>query len=103
MHTVVRPLSFQVFRLGRGTSGARNCEASFSASGAHAVQQLARKQRWHSHGVSQRAASSNSSRLPGAWPNLALKRSTNGRPPGPVCGALHSPQPGPGVLPLAPA
>ena len=37
-----------------------------------------------------------------ALPNPSLKWSANGRPPGPVCGALHSPQPGPGVLPLAP-
>ena len=36
-------------------------------------------------------------------PNPSLKRSANGRPPGPVCGALHSPQPGPGALPLSPA
>ena len=35
--------------------------------------------------------------------NPSLNRSANGRPPGPVCGALHSPQPGPGVLPLSPA
>ena len=38
-----------------------------------------------------------------AVPNPSLKRSANGRPPGPVYGALHSPQPGPGVLPSSPA
>ena len=39
-----------------------------------------------------------------AWPNPSLKRSANGRPPGPVWRyALHFRQPGPGVLPLAPA
>ena len=38
-----------------------------------------------------------------ALPNHSLKRSANGRPPGPVCGALYSPQPGPGVLPSSPA
>ena len=38
----------------------------------------------------------------GALPNPSFNRSPNGRPPGPVCGALHSPQPGPGVLPLVP-
>jgi hypothetical protein len=39
-----------------------------------------------------------------AWPNPSLKRSTNGRPPGPVWRyAVHFRQPGPGVLPLAPA
>jgi hypothetical protein len=37
-------------------------------------------------------------------PNPSLKRSANGRPPGPVWRyAVHSRQPGPGVLPLAPA
>ena len=36
-------------------------------------------------------------------PNPSLKRSANGRPPGPFCGAEHSPQPGPGVLPSSPA
>ena len=36
-------------------------------------------------------------------PNPSLKRSANGGPPGPVCGAPHFPQPGPGVPPLAPA
>jgi hypothetical protein len=37
-------------------------------------------------------------------PNPSLKRSTNGRPPGPVWRyAVHFRQPGPGVLPLAPA
>ena len=36
-------------------------------------------------------------------PNPSLKPSPNGKPPGPVCGALHSPQPGPGVFPLVPA
>ena len=38
-----------------------------------------------------------------AWPNPSFKPSPNGKPPGPVCGALHSPQPGPGVLPSGPA
>ena len=38
-----------------------------------------------------------------ALPNPSLKRSANGRPPGPVCGEVHSPQPGPGVLPSSPA
>jgi hypothetical protein len=37
-------------------------------------------------------------------PNPSLKRSTNGRPPGPGRRyAVHFRQPGPGVLPLAPA
>ena len=36
-------------------------------------------------------------------PNPSLKRSANGRPPGPFCGAEHFPQPGPGVLPSSPA
>ena len=37
-------------------------------------------------------------------PNPSLKRSANGRPPGPVWRyAVHFRQPGPGVLPLAPA
>ena len=39
-----------------------------------------------------------------AWPNHSLKRSANGRPPGPVWRyAVHFRQPGPGVLPLSPA
>ena len=38
-----------------------------------------------------------------AWPNPSFKPSPNGKPPGPVCSALHSPQPGPGVLPSGPA
>jgi hypothetical protein len=39
-----------------------------------------------------------------SMPNPLLKRSTNGRPPGPVWRyAVHFRQPGPGVLPLAPA
>ena len=38
-----------------------------------------------------------------ALPNPSLKRSVNGGPPGPGCGALHSPQPGPGVPPSPPA
>ncbi len=37
-----------------------------------------------------------------ALPNPSVNRSANGRPPGPVCGPLHSPQPGPGVLPSSP-
>jgi len=37
-----------------------------------------------------------------AWPNTSLNGSANGRPPGPVRGALHFPQPGPGALPLSP-
>ena len=37
-------------------------------------------------------------------PNPSLKRSANGRPPGPVCRyAVHFRQPGPGVLPSSPA
>jgi len=36
-------------------------------------------------------------------PNPSLKPSPNGKPPGPVCGALHSPQPGPGAFPSVPA
>ena len=42
---------------------------------------------------------------PSCWvqPNPSLKRSANGTPPGPVCGMLHSPQPGPGGMPSAPA
>ena len=39
-----------------------------------------------------------------ATPNPSLKRSANGRPPGPVWRyAVHFRQPGPGVLPLSPA
>ena len=39
-----------------------------------------------------------------APPNPSLKRSANGRPPGPVWQyAVHFRQPGPGVLPLSPA
>ena len=38
-----------------------------------------------------------------AWPNPSLKPSPNGKPPGPVRGALHSPQPGPGGFPSGPA
>ena len=39
-----------------------------------------------------------------AWPNPSLKRSANGRPPGPVWRyAVHFRQPGPSVLPLPPA
>ena len=39
-----------------------------------------------------------------AWPNHSLKRSANGRPPGPVWRyAVHFRQPGPGALPLSPA
>jgi len=42
-------------------------------------------------------------RLP-VRPNPSLKRSANGRPPGPVWRyAVHFRQPGPGVLPLSPA
>jgi hypothetical protein len=36
-------------------------------------------------------------------PNPSLKRSANGKAPGPGCGEVHSPQPGPGALPLATA
>ena len=35
--------------------------------------------------------------------NPSFKPSPNGKPPGPVCGKVHSPQPGPGALPLVPA
>jgi len=55
---------------------------------------------------SRYASSSAGSRLglPGkALPNPSLKPSPNGKPPGPACGALHSPQPGPGAFPLVPA
>ena len=43
--------------------------------------------------------------LPGTlMPNPSLKRSANGRPPGPVWRyAVHFRQPGPGVLPSSPA
>ena len=41
---------------------------------------------------------------PPVKPNPSLKRSANGRPPGPVWRyAVHFRQPGPGVLPLSPA
>jgi hypothetical protein len=37
-------------------------------------------------------------------PNLLVKRSANGKPPGPVCRCTaHCLRPGPGVLPLSPA
>ena len=36
-------------------------------------------------------------------PNPSLKRSANGLPPGPVIGAQHFPQPGPGGKPSSPA
>jgi hypothetical protein len=37
-------------------------------------------------------------------PNPSLKRSANGRPPGPgLWYSVHFHRPGPGVLPLAPA
>jgi hypothetical protein len=40
----------------------------------------------------------------GSMPNPSLKRSANGRPPGPVWRyAVHFRQPGPGVLPSSPA
>ena len=42
-------------------------------------------------------------RLQRVRPNPSLKRSANGGPPGPVCGEVHSPQPGPGIPPLSPA
>jgi hypothetical protein len=35
----------------------------------------------------------------GHLPNPSLKRSANGKAPGPGCGEVHSPQPGPGALP----
>ena len=41
--------------------------------------------------------------LHAAPPNPSLKPSPNGKPPGPVCGGVHSPQPGPGAFPLVPA
>ena len=37
-----------------------------------------------------------------AWPNPSLNRSANGMSPGPVRGALHSPQPGLGAMPSSP-
>ena len=41
---------------------------------------------------------------PSALPNPSLKRSANGRPPGPATGyGVHFPAAGPGVLPLSPA
>ncbi len=44
------------------------------------------------------------SRIRAARPNPSLKRSANGRPPGPATGyGVHFPVAGPGVLPLAPA
>ena len=36
-------------------------------------------------------------------PNPSLKRSANGRPPGPPAGLAHFPSVGPGVLSLSPA
>ena len=43
-------------------------------------------------------------KLRAARPNPSLKRSANGRPPGPVWRyAVHFRQPGPGVLPLSTA
>ena len=46
----------------------------------------------------------NGRRLPAVLPNPSLKRSANGMPPGPVWRyAVHFRQPGPGVLPSAPA
>ncbi len=35
-------------------------------------------------------------------PNPSVEARPNGKPPGPVCGALYSPQPGPGALPSVP-
>ena len=41
---------------------------------------------------------------PTSLPNPSLKRSANGRPPGPACRyGVHFLQPGPGVLPSSPA
>ena len=52
-------------------------------------------------------AGANKNARNGAWqalPNPSLKRSANGRPPGPVWRyAVHFHQPGPGVLPSSPA
>ena len=42
-------------------------------------------------------------RLHAVRPNPSLKPRPNGKPPSPVRGALHSPQPGPGAFPLVPA
>ena len=51
-------------------------------------------------GVARRSAT----KLCAVLPNTSLKRSTNGRPPGPGWRyAVHFRQPGPGGLPLAPA
>jgi len=41
--------------------------------------------------------------LPPARPNRSLKRTANGRPPGPRGGSVYHPPRGPGALPLAAA
>ena len=54
--------------------------------------------------VSNSGVQAHSPSSPTARPNPSLKRSANGRPPGPVWRyAVHFRQPGPGVLPSSPA
>ena len=92
--------------------------AAFS-TGPSSIGPLSRRLECAAHHGLQRGAGSTRSRLrgttgpwqarqqrtPGAvMPNPSLKRSANGRPPGPVWRyAVHFRQPGPGVLPSSPA
>ena len=79
------------------------CEQEFRGSAPHVLipsmfTDPSRKSR-----CASRAAGSRLGLLSKALPNPSIKPSPNGKPPGPVCGALHFPQPGPGVSPLVPA
>jgi len=55
-----------------------------------------------SGGVPAKIANAGSATILAALPNWALNRSANGMSPGPVRGAQHSPQPGPGAIPSSP-
>ena len=111
--------------LHRGSQLRRRPWSSVSSSGRRGqptVSERGRLQRRHelvAHHLRQRGAGNSCGRsrgITGPWqaqpqrslgaalPNPSLKRSANGRPPGPVWRyAVHFRQPGPGVLPLSPA
>jgi len=130
-HPCIPVVDFQAAKLSactndrRGTTKSQSCDAVFLTSGqqiktlpqtvesgplmSRVIQPYAHLQAMqevHPHlvGRVRTALATPSARLTTRTePNSAFKRSANGRPPGPGCGVQHSPQPGPGALPLSPA
>jgi hypothetical protein len=99
--------------VGTGFQSVRRAAAASVCTNNHSrhrrLENLAQRGQQRGTGSLRRPPAKDSKIIPrtthrASMPNPLLKRSTNGRPPGPgLRYAVHSLSPGPGVLPLAPA